>query len=129
MLNERRLAKIDNCIRRKYLNSVEKKLFILCGLATTVIGTVVTLGYSIYDGHGAFDLKLLLNSLESGISFGLLVGVCSALGHNIFRQQIRTQFADKDSYVSFEKITLDKMLDKGTIDKEEYSYFLRLRDK
>lgn len=129
MLNERRIAKIDNCIRRKYLNSVERKLFVIGGIATIVIGTILSLGYSILDGHDSFSIKLILNSLEVGVSCGLLVGICLALGHNIFRQQIRTQFADNDSYVSFEKRTLDNMLDKGTIDKEEYNYFLHLRNK
>ncbi|GAA0101515.1 hypothetical protein UT300012_22300 [Paraclostridium bifermentans] len=129
MLNERRIVKIDNRIRRKYLNSVERKLFIIGGLATVVLGTIASLGYSIYDGKATFDLKLILNSLETGVSFGLLVGVCLAIGHNIFRQQIRTQFADTDSYVDFENKTLEDMLDKGTIDDEEYDYFLDLRDR
>ena len=115
MLNERRIARIDNCIRRRYLNSVERRLFVIGGLVTIVLATILSLGYSIFDGHDAFDIKLILNSLEVGISCGLLVGICLALGHNIFRQQIRTQFADNDSYVSFEKRTLDNIDRKSVV--------------
>lgn len=129
MIDKRRILKIDNVIRRKYLNGIERKLFVFGGLIVTLILALGSVGYSVIGDGEAFSLQLMYNSLQTGLALGLVAGMLLALGHNIFRQQIRTQFSNDHKYVNFERQALGNMKAKGTINKEEYEYFVNLREE
>lgn len=128
-MNKRRLAIIENYIKRKYQTKVSRNTFKwLIGRLFGVI-TVGCFLYIIFTGKSEGILNTILDTLQVGIFSSVMLSWIITVLRDVAQNYTHKHLESEHSYLEFEKEELERMINSGKITKEEYSIYFMLRSK